>query len=78
MGRYSEAADAMLEISSMKGPPERAAIAKEAARVLRTAPAKAASPQDLPAWMGSSIFTLGPPAAPSSNMKGRVKPGSFA
>jgi TolB-like protein/DNA-binding SARP family transcriptional activator len=46
MGRYGEAADAMLEISSMKGPPAVATMAKEAARLLRTAPA--ASPQELP------------------------------
>jgi hypothetical protein len=47
MGRYSEAADAWLEISSMSFPRGIAPIAKEAARVLRTAKAEPASPQDL-------------------------------
>ena len=53
MGRYSEAADAELEITSMSVPPGVAATAKEAARLLRTAPAKYPSPQDLPRLVGS-------------------------
>jgi TolB-like protein/Tfp pilus assembly protein PilF len=47
-GRYREAADAMQQLSAMNVPPEIAAIAKDAARLLRTAPAKYPSPQDLP------------------------------
>jgi tetratricopeptide (TPR) repeat protein len=47
MGRYSEAADAWLEISSMSFPRGIAPIAREAARVLRTATAEPASPQNL-------------------------------
>jgi tetratricopeptide (TPR) repeat protein len=52
MGRYSEAADAELEITSMSVRPETAATAKEAARLLRTAPATYPSPQDLPRLVG--------------------------
>jgi TolB-like protein/DNA-binding SARP family transcriptional activator/Tfp pilus assembly protein PilF len=47
-GRYKEAADAMQQLSTMNVSPELAAISKEAARLLRTAPAKYPSPQDLP------------------------------
>jgi len=45
MGRYNEAADALLAMNSgliLRG------MVEEAARLLRTAPAKAASPQTLP------------------------------
>jgi TolB-like protein/Flp pilus assembly protein TadD len=47
-GRYREAADAIQQLSTMNVSPEVAAISKEAARLLRTAPAKYPSPQDLP------------------------------
>ena len=45
MGRYSEAADALMEIAS--GNPN-SDMARDAARLLRTAPATTASPQRLP------------------------------
>lgn len=45
MGRYGEAADALLEIPSANYPSE---IVKEAADLLRTAPAKAVLPQIIP------------------------------
>ena len=45
MGRYGEAADALLEIPSGNYPSE---IVKEAARLLRTAPAKVDLPQSTP------------------------------
>jgi tetratricopeptide (TPR) repeat protein len=47
-GRFKEAADAMEQLSTRSISPEFAAISKEAARLLRTAPAKYPSPQDLP------------------------------
>jgi adenylate cyclase len=64
MGRYSEAADAMLALSAMNVPPEMAAIAKEAARLLRTAPAQSASPQNLPR-LGTAGFVYLYIGAPS-------------
>ncbi len=56
MGRYSEAADTALEVASVN--PRAAAIAKEAARLLRTAPAKYPSPQDLPRFGGLGFVYL--------------------
>ena len=47
-GRFKEAADAMDQLSTRNISPEFAAISKEAARLLRTAPTKYPSPQNLP------------------------------
>ena len=79
MGRYSEAADAELEITSMSVRPETAATAKEAARLLRTAPAKYPSPQDLPRLVGRGhvYLHIGALDRALEDLKRRVKPGSF-
>jgi TolB-like protein len=57
-GRYSEAADLLLELSTLNLRPELAATAKDAARILRTAPAKAPSPQDLPRLRSAGFVYL--------------------
>jgi TolB-like protein/DNA-binding SARP family transcriptional activator len=61
-GRYREAADAALQLSSklssMNMPPELAAIVKDVARLLSTAPANAPAPQDLPRLGGGGFAYL--------------------
>ena len=80
MGRYSEAADAMLEVSSMSVSPETAATAKEAARLLRTAPAEAASPQNLPRLGGRGFVYLyiGAPSRALEEVEKEAESGFFS
>jgi hypothetical protein len=67
MGRYSEAADVIQEITAglNQPPPEMVA---EAARLLRTAPAKAASPQSLPR-LGTLAFVYLYVGAPNRTLE---------
>ncbi len=78
-GRYREAADAAQQLSSMNLPPDMAAIAKDVARLLRTAPAKYPSPQDLPrlADGGFAYLHIGAPDRALEIYEEQGEAGSF-
>jgi adenylate cyclase len=80
MGRYSEAADAEFEISSMSVPTGTAAIATESARLLRMAPAKVASPPDLLRleYMGWVYLHIGAPGRALEQYEKEGEAGFFS
>jgi tetratricopeptide (TPR) repeat protein len=80
MGRFSEAADAELALSSMSVPTGTAAIATESARLLRMAPAAVASPQNLLRleYMGWVYLYIGAPSRAMEQYEKESEAGFFS
>ncbi len=79
-GRYGEAADAAQQLSSANVDPETAVIAKDIARLLRTAPAAYPSPQDLPrlGHGGFAYLHIGAPGRALDIYEEEAEAGSFS